>query len=274
MRQKFCVTLAVAVLTLSGARETYKQFNGLKSLAGEWSGAWNTMLVYAGAYADGAESRPAPALIASAADSRRAESAAPVVARHRRARAVRPAPRAHGDEAAELSIDLEELAFAFGPTPEAKRAATGEVSKPRLRVAANAGELASALAGAFHSDFDAESLRRLATFKHIEIKRALMSDEPSKHRRARAERAAAAARAASAGSLSRGRKRFVFKMAELPRVSAESLRAAEAAVDAAVEARPVVEASGGPVSVGEAGVFFVAPQTGSGLLNCDAQPRR
>jgi len=273
MRQKFCVTLAVAVLTLSGARETYKQFNGLRSLAGEWSGAWNTMLVYAGAYADGAESRPGPALIASAADSRRDESAAPVlVARHRRARtrAVRPTPRANGDGAAEeLSIDLEELAFAFEPKSEAKQAATGEVSKPRLRVAANAGELASALAGAFHSDFDAESLRRLATFKHIEIKRALMSDEPSKHRREQAKRAAAA-RPARAGSLSRGKKRFVFRVAELPHVSAESLHAAEAAV----EARPEVEAGGGPVSLGEGGVFFIAPQSGSGVLNCDAQPRR
>lgn len=280
MRQKFRVALVVAVLALSGARETYKQFNGLKSLAGEWSGAWNTMLVYAGAYADGAEGQSAPVLIASSADSRRAASPrahAPVATRDRGARAkiVRQSPRAHRDEtAAQWHIDLEESDFGFEAESDAPAApaAPNKVARPRLRVAAHAGELANALAGAFHSDFDAESLRKLAATGEAEIRRAARADEMTGRRSAVMERKAARVERIGAGGSSRVKKRFVFRMAEQqpPRASAEVPHA----VEAAVEVSPTVEAGGGPVGLGEGGVFFIAPQSGSGVLNCEALPRR
>ena len=267
MRQKLYVTLAVAVIALSGARETCKQFNGLRSLAGEWSGVWNTMLVYAGAYAEGVDSRPARTLIASTNDSRRGESATAGRSRRTRARVVRQTPRAErDDETAELRIDLEALAFGFAAKPEAT--ATGKVPQPRLRVNANADEIADALAGAFHSDFDAEMLKSLTAGREIEIPRSLMSEELIKRGREGVVRKTARAERVRAGS--RGKYRFVFGLPEAPRVSAEAPREAEAAV----ETRPVPRAGGGPEGVEEDEVLFVVPQSSSGLLNCEALPRR
>jgi hypothetical protein len=276
MRQKFCVALAVVVLTLSGARETYKQFNGLRSLVGEWSGAWNTMLVYAGAYADGAEGQSAPTLIASSTNSCRAAAApAPAATRDRGARAkiVRESPRAHRDETAEWHFDLEESDFeaeAESTAPDAP-AAPNKVAGPRLRVAANAGELASALTGAFHSDFDAESLRKLTATHEFELRRVARPDEVTERRRAVMGRKATRVEGIGAGG-GRVKKHFVFRMAEPPppRASAEAPHGAEAAV----EMSPTAEAGGGPVGLGEGGVFFIAPQSGSGVLNCEALPRR
>ncbi|MCA1615755.1 MAG: hypothetical protein LC800_16975 [Acidobacteria bacterium] len=264
MRQKLCVTLAVAVLALSEARETCKQFNGLRSLAAEWSGVWNTMLVYANVYAEGAQSRPAPkTLIASSHDPRRGGKDAVAGARRARTR-VRQTTRAERDGSAELSIDLEELARVFAAQPGTERAAADKASKPRPRAAADA----AGIAGAFHSHFDAESLRALAAGGKIEVRR-LMSGELLRRERAGVERELA--RGGWVGARGRAEDRFVIKLADLHGAGAEALRAAEAAAET-WPAGGVVE---GPEGFAENEVFFTAPQTSSsGLLNCDAQPRR
>lgn len=276
MRQKLGVTLAVAVLALSGARETCKQFNGLRSLAGEWSGLWTTMLVYANVYAEGADGgRPAQSLIASTGDSRRDKSA-PAAARGRRVRlrVVRQTPRERQGDPAESRVDLEAAAFGLAAESEAlteaaTRAATVKVSRPRPRVAANAAEIADALAGAFHTDFDADSLRALAKSVELEMPRAPMSDELSRRERAGVERKLA--RAEHIGERSRSRSRFVYKMIEPARVGAEATRGGEAAI----ETWPAPAAGGGgPDGLDENEVFFTAPQSSSGLFNCEAQPRR
>ena len=266
MRQKLYVTLAVAVLALSGARETCKQFNGLKSLAGEWSGVWNTMLVYASSYAEGAAAETAPTLVASSASPCRGET--PVVAARSRRKSprVRPSARAKRDGATELRIDLEEVAFWFAAKPEATTAAADKVSKPRLqRATVNPVEMADALAGDFKSAFDAEALRSLLTGKGIEAPRAAALAELFE--RGRAVVARKAARAERGGERSRVRNRFVLTVPDPARASEEVQRAAEA-----VEAWPAGDASG-DADLGEVEVFFVAPQS-SGLLNCDVQPRR
>lgn len=266
MRQKLCVALAVAVLALSGARETCKQFNGLKSLAGEWSGVWNTMLVYASAYAEGAAAETAPTLVASsAAPCGGGESAAAVARNRRKSQRVRPAARAKRDGAAGLRIDLGEVAFGFAAKPEAD--AADKVSQPRLqRATVNPVEMADALAGEFKSAFDAEALRSLLTDKGIEASRAAALSELFERERVGAARKAA--RAERGGERSRVRNRFVLRMPDPARVSEGLPRAAEAS-----EAWPAAGA-GDDADLGEVEVFFVAPQPSSGLLNCDTQPRR
>jgi hypothetical protein len=70
---------------------------------------------------------------------------------------------------------------------------------------------------------------------------------------------------------SRARYRFVFGPAELPRAGAEGAREGG---EAAAETRPAPQAGGGPEGFAEDEVLFVVPQSSSGLLNCDVQPRR
>lgn len=258
MRQKLYATLAVAVLTLSGARETCKHFNELKSLAGEWSGAWNTMLVYAGAYAEGLESRPAPTMLAASHTvSCRGESAA-AVARNRRAR-VRQTPAARRDAPADLRPESAKIACG----PVAKPEAAHKILKSRLRAPVGAGEIAAA----FHTDFGAQSLRTLATGREIKILRAPLLDGRSKR-----ERAVVEPKVARIGVRNFGNHRVIVRLPELPGVNPEALRA----VEAAAEVWPASTASSsGPEGLGEDEVIFVAPQSSSsGLLNCDAQPRR
>ena len=183
-RQKFCVTLAVAVLALSGARETCKQLTaevaGRRVVKRLEHDARLREHIRQRARRAG-RSEDAPRLKRG-----RGESAAAAVARVRRARArTGQTPRARrGRVGGVRSISKSGLRARGAAGSETGRDGPG--SKPRPRVAANAEEMANALADALHSDFDAESVRALARARRLKSR--AVSGELSKLWRAEVER--------------------------------------------------------------------------------------
>ncbi|HLL76139.1 MAG TPA: hypothetical protein VK421_12845 [Pyrinomonadaceae bacterium] len=238
MRQKLGVALAVAAFALSGARGASDQFRQLKSLAGDWANtnAWNSLLVYAAGTFDGLVPQRQTALVAS--NSAACGDAKATTAR----RAARPARKPVRVKVEEARPVIAELALSHAEAA----AGSSEVEEFRIEIGRDAGETTEALIPRF-----------AATVFETEVARESGAD-------------AARVRLASEVSKLWG-KEFVFQFtpAETPRGRAALRRSATRRK--ADERR--VEATDAELDADAIETLFEAP-SGTGLLNCDEEPRR